>query len=137
MRASPKEQQAAREEGVDFLFRHVPEEILGGNRIAAVRFGTDTDDKVLECDALVCAIGQVNHAPDWLLRLGVKTDERGVILIDEQGRTSHPRIYAGGDNSHGPDLVVTAIAAGRRAAAGMREHFHPLTRFRPDLRRSL
>ena len=137
MRASPKEQQAAREEGVEFRFQHVPKAVLGENSITAVRFGTDTDDKVLDCDALVCAIGQVNHAPDWLLRLGVKTDACGVILIDEQGRTSHPRIYAGGDNSHGPDLVVTAIAAGRRAAAGMRKHFHPMTRLGPDLRRIL
>jgi len=39
-----------------------------------------------------------------------------LIRVDEDGRTSNRRVYAGGDNSHGPDLVVTALAAGRSAA---------------------
>ena len=43
--------------------------------------------------------------------------------MDEHGRTSNPKIYAGGDNTLGPDLVVTAIAAGRRAAEGMLDSF--------------
>ena len=52
---------------------------------------------------------------DWLKFLGIATDERGFIKVDENGRTSHPKVLAGGDNTHGPDLVVTAVAAGRRA----------------------
>jgi len=46
-----------------------------------------------------------------------------VIVVDANGRTSNPKIYAGGDNGHGPDLVVTAVAAGRRAAQGILDSF--------------
>ncbi|CAG0944838.1 partial Glutamate synthase [NADPH] small chain, partial [Anaerolineae bacterium] len=42
------------------------------------------------------------------------------------GATSKPGVYAGGDAVTGADLVVTAMAAGRRAALAMdkylREH---------------
>ncbi len=121
MRASPKEKQAALDEGVRFLFQHTPEAILGESRVSGVRFDRET----LECDVLICAIGQLARTPEWLMRLGVATDERGVIQVDEHGRTSHPKIYAGGDNTHGPDLVVTAIAAGRLAAQGILDSFRP------------
>jgi len=49
----------------------------------------------------------------------VVTDDTGRIRVDAEGRTSNARVYAGGDASHGPDLVVTALAAGRRAAAAI------------------
>jgi NADPH-dependent glutamate synthase beta subunit-like oxidoreductase len=34
-------------------------------------------------------------------------------------RTSIPGVFAGGDNVNGADLVVTALADGRRAAAAI------------------
>lgn len=44
----------------------------------------------------------------------------GRIAVDLQGRTSVPRVWAGGDcTTAGPDLTVTAVAAGMRAAASM------------------
>jgi len=43
----------------------------------------------------------------------------GRVQVDGLGRTTNPRLYAGGDNTPGPDLVVTALAAGRRAAAAI------------------
>ncbi|MER3421606.1 MAG: hypothetical protein C4290_14260, partial [Chloroflexota bacterium] len=47
-----------------------------------------------------------------------QTGPDGRLLVDpETGRTSRPGVFAGGDGVHGPDLVVTAIAAGRRTAA--------------------
>jgi glutamate synthase (NADPH/NADH) small chain len=40
-----------------------------------------------------------------------------LIVIDkETGETSRPGVYAGGDAVTGPDLVVTAMVAGRKAA---------------------
>lgn len=126
MRASPKEQQAAEEEGVAFVFQHKPEEILGEQVISAVRFKTVTGEQaVIECDALICALGQISQTPGWLTRLGIETDERGSVVVNGRGQTSNPDIYAGGDNTHGPDLVVTAIVAGRRAADGILKSFQP------------
>jgi glutamate synthase (NADPH/NADH) small chain len=64
---------------------------------------------------VILAFGQQPAAPCWLEAGGVAT-EFGAIKVDAHGRTSHPRIFAGGDAVHGADLIVTAAAAGRRAA---------------------
>ena len=48
---------------------------------------------------------------------GVKLGNWGEIIIDPATcRTSHPKIFAGGDCQRGADLVVTAAADGRLAA---------------------
>jgi glutamate synthase (NADPH/NADH) small chain len=51
---------------------------------------------------------------------GLKTRDYGLIVIDkETGETSRPGVFAGGDGVTGPELVVTAMVAGRKAAAGI------------------
>ncbi|WP_308283385.1 mercury(II) reductase [Pseudonocardia nigra] len=47
---------------------------------------------------------------------GVKTDDRGFVVVDEAQRTSNPRIFAAGDVSGAPQYVYVAAAAGRVAA---------------------
>jgi len=66
----------------------------------------------LACDQVMKAIGQT-----------LATDGEGVelaggkIAIDEEGRTSNQRVWAGGDcATGGEDLTVTAVAQGRDAA---------------------
>ncbi len=131
LRASPRERQAAQAEGVEFLFELLPLQVLGGQAIRAVAFETPAGERQqIDCDVLICAIGQQAGPPDWLQSLGVETDEQGRIVIDKRGRTTNPNIFAGGDNTHGPDLVVTAIAAGRKAADGMLYHFRPVQKIR-------
>jgi glutamate synthase (NADPH/NADH) small chain len=72
---------------------------------------------ILEADTAVLALGYwpdpiiMNTTPD------LKTDKWGLIFADpETGATNRPGLYAGGDDVTGPSLVVTAMAAGRRAA---------------------
>jgi glutamate synthase (NADPH/NADH) small chain len=115
MRASPKEIAAAREEGVDFVFHKIPQAFVGTGLIEAVRF----ESGELACDAAIVAFGQLADRPAWLGRLGVETDADGFIMVDGDGRTTNPKLFAGGDNTHGPDLVVTAVAAGREAGRAM------------------
>jgi len=140
MRASPKELIAAKEEGVEFLFELSPQRIIGdiaeeveGNHsvtaLALEQKHSNTSAKTevtIDCEQLIMAVGQVNHLPDWLLSLKIKTDPKDRIIINHHGRTSHPLIYAGGDNTNGPDLVVTAVAAGRKAAQGIMNDFKPI-----------
>ena len=123
MRASPKERQAARDEGVGFLFDHQALEIQGKTAVEGFHFKHHEQRLLIPCDAVIVAIGQVNKVESWMEPLGIQTDKRGRIVVDEQGRTSHHKIYAGGDNTHGPDLVVTALAAGRKAASGILNSF--------------
>ncbi|HCR8323141.1 TPA: glutamate synthase small subunit, partial [Shigella flexneri] len=50
-------------------------------------------------------------------------DSQGRIIAPEGNdnafQTSNPKIFAGGDIVRGSDLVVTAIAEGRKAADGI------------------
>ncbi|VAW72688.1 Glutamate synthase [NADPH] small chain [hydrothermal vent metagenome] len=137
MRASPKEKQAALEEGVVFRMECAPVQVLGDKAVTGLRFNKpDGGQETIACDVLILAVGQVPQPPAWLDRFDVQTDERGIIRVDENGRTSNTKFYAGGDNTNGPDLVVTAIAAGRQAARGILDSFRP-TRVAQESIRSL
>jgi glutamate synthase (NADPH/NADH) small chain len=137
MRASPKEKQAAFEEGVFFRVESAPTHVLGDEAVTGVRFNTPGGgQETIACDVVILAVGQVPRPPAWLGRFDVQTDEQGIIRVDGNGRTSNAKIYAGGDNTNGSDLVVTAIAAGRQAAHGILESFRP-TRSAQESIRSL
>ena len=45
------------------------------------------------------------------------------VLVDENKRTSNPRIFAGGDAVRGADLAVTAAADGKKAALAILKDF--------------
>jgi glutamate synthase (NADPH/NADH) small chain len=70
-----------------------------------------------------CAVTAVSYWPDPIIGKttpDLKTDKWGLIYIDgETGATSRPGVYAGGDDVTGPSLVVTAMVAGRKAAAAI------------------
>jgi dihydropyrimidine dehydrogenase (NAD+) subunit PreT len=63
-------------------------------------------------DEILTAIGQILEPPPGPLAL-----EGGKVAVTGPGRTSLPRVWAGGDcASGGDDLTVTAVAEGRDAA---------------------
>lgn len=134
MRASPKEITAAKEESVRFLLHHRPLEIIGNKQTIGMRFAVDNVERIERCDVVILAFGFVPAPPGWLARFAVYTDATGRVVVDESGRTGNPRIYAGGDNVHGPDLVVTALAAGRKAAETIVEDLTLKGRIRRDFR---
>lgn len=123
MRATPREQKSAREEGVKFLYKRTPIVFEGSELLEGVRFKSDDGGESIACDQLIVAIGQIARPPQWLQSMGIESDARGRLIINERGETTRHGVYAGGDNSHGPDLVVTAVAAGRLAAKSMLADF--------------
>lgn len=74
-------------------------------------------------DTVVLAVG---YWPDGSLgkqTAALSTHRWGLIVTDrETGATSLDGVFAAGDNVHGPDLVVTAIADARLAAAGIERY---------------
>ncbi len=75
---------------------------------------------VLEADIVVLAIGYWPDPTIGETTPGLETHNWGLIVADpETGATTRPGVFAGGDAVTGPDLVVTAVAAGRRAARGI------------------
>ncbi|TDH07407.1 hypothetical protein EPR50_G00105710 [Perca flavescens] len=72
---------------------------------------------IQEVDCLLWAIGrQPNTSGLNIGEMGVDTDERGHIIVDEFQNTSRPGIYAVGDVCGKALLTPVAIAAGRKLA---------------------
>ncbi len=74
-------------------------------------------------DAVICAIG---NSPNPLIAStckGLEQGKRGNIVADEvTGKTSHQKIWAGGDVVTGAATVILAMGAGRKAARSMHEY---------------
>jgi glutamate synthase (NADPH/NADH) small chain len=141
MPGSAREVSYSREEGVTFLFHRQPVAILdnGHGQVRGVRVvetrlvddgngrlkphnipGTETE---IVADVIIQSFGFLPSPPDWLAAHGVALSATGKILTSQSGKlphqTNHPRIFAGGDNVRGADLVVRAVYDGREAAGSI------------------
>jgi len=132
MPGSRREVKNARDEGVLFRFNAQPLEILEGpegvrgvrvvrTAASAGRRGdvraVDGAESVIEADVVILAFGFRPSPPAWLAAHGIALHADGkVALADPQRfRTTHPKVWAGGDMVRGADLVVTAVYEGREA----------------------
>ena len=140
------EYQFALGEGVSFMFLTQPVEVIGKNGkvdgLKCVRMDLGEPDQsgrrkpivvpdsefVIPCDMLVTAIGQKKYSKvmEELSKFGIK-DVRGYIAIDDNCRTGHPKIFAGGDcvRSKGEASTVMAVQDGKIAAAGIHKALAP------------
>jgi len=119
MPGSRREVGNARDEGVKFMFNHAPIAIVGSECVDSVRL-KDTQsgvEKTLIADIVITAFGFRASPADWLTTHGVALEESGRIAVTKAApfQTSNPKIFAGGDNVRGADLVVTAVHDGREA----------------------
>ncbi|UCG44284.1 MAG: FAD-dependent oxidoreductase [candidate division WOR-3 bacterium] len=81
-------------------------------------------DYVVPVDTLIVAIGET---PDTdaarLAGAGIKVRRNGTLEVDpETLMTSRPGVFAGGDVVTGPNMVVDAVAAGKKAAESIGRH---------------
>mgnify|MGYP005981533545 CR=1 FL=1 len=73
------------------------------------------DGRTLTVDTLIWAIGREPANDNInLAATGVKTDEKGYIIVDKYQNTHVDGIYAVGDNTGHIELTPVAVAAGRR-----------------------
>lgn len=141
-----EERRHAREEGVRFDYLTVPLRFSGEDgRVTGVecqRMELGEPDEsgrrrpvpvmgsefVLPADSIAIAIG---YNADPLIPSstdGVRANRWHLLEVDpETGQTSRPGVFAGGDNVNGADLVVTALADGRRAATAMHRYLSSLS----------
>ena len=77
-------------------------------------------DFLLPCDTVIISIGTT---PNPLIRsttAGIETNRRGCLVVEEEtGKTTRERVYAGGDAVTGAATVISAMGAGKRAAAAI------------------
>jgi glutamate synthase (NADPH/NADH) small chain len=146
MQGRGEERVHAREEGVQFQYLTIPLRFLGDEegRVRAVQCQKmalgEPDESgrrrpvpvagsefLIEADTVALAIG---YNADPLIpkkTVGLDADRWALIKIDrETGQTSRRGVFAGGDNVNGADLVVTALADGRRAAIAIDKYLRSL-----------
>lgn len=121
LRARPSDLARAETEGVSLLCGRTfsslsisPDGTLNGLTLRNVA-NPDEPSETLPADVVIVAYG-FRPVPDGELQtLGVAYDDAGRIVTDDEGRTSAPKLWAGGDAVRGPALVNRALADGRRA----------------------
>ncbi len=114
---------AAKVEGARALFRAGPLAYLGREgRVVGVRcarLGADRrptgETFELPADLVLLAIGQARLGELVRGLPGVEVAD-GRVVVDAQGATGNPRVFAGGDCISGGQEVVNAVAEGKRAA---------------------
>ncbi len=136
--AREEEVANAIQEGVEFVCCANPTRILGGpgvQGIKCIRMDMCECDEsgrpvpracteagstfTLDVDVVIEAIGQ---GPNPLLAgliPGLKRGRRGTIEVDEDGRTSIPHVFAGGDIATGAATVIGAMGSAKKAAAAI------------------
>lgn len=71
----------------------------------------------LVVDRVLVATGRAPNTADLgLAAAGVKVDRRGFVVVDEQLRTTNPRVWAAGDVTASPQFVYVAASEGALAA---------------------
>ena len=135
MPARQEEIEHAREEGIGIKLLTLPIRFLGdeegwvkGMECIRMKLG-EIDESgrrrplpiegsqfIMEADTVVVAVGQ---GPNPLLPFytpNLKTTPKGHLLVDEEGATSIPGVFAGGDIIPGEATVIDAMGHGKRAA---------------------
>ncbi len=145
--ARREEVEHAEEEGIDFRLLCNPVEVLGYSNpddprdprngfvtgIKCVKMALGEPDEsgrrrpepvegsefVLDVDAVVIAIGT---SPNPLIKSttkGLEVNRKGGIIVNEDGLTSRENVFAGGDAVTGAATVISAMGAGKVAAAAI------------------
>ena len=141
MPARREEYHHALDEGVEFQFLTNPIEIIGneeGNvkKIRCIRMKLGEPDSSgrrrpipiegsefeIKTDTVILAIGTKANPLLTKSIHGLKLNEWGYIITDENGRTSVENIFAGGDIVTGSATVISAMGAGRRAARAIHKY---------------
>ena len=139
MPGSKREVKNAKEEGAQFMFNLQPQRIevdergqVTGVKVVRTEMGQADakgrrgsfpiagSEHIIPADAVIIAFGFSPHRMPWLADHHVVLDKRGRVMAPAIAgypyQTSNPKIFAGGDIVRGADLIVNAIADGRKAA---------------------
>jgi glutamate synthase (NADPH) small chain len=141
MPARSEEIHHAEEEGIQFEFLVAPVEVLGNEKkwvtgLKCVRMQLGEPDAsgrarpvvipgsefVVPCDVVVVAIGTRANPLLTATCPDLKLNKWGNIIVDDQGMTSLPGVFAGGDIVRGAATVILAMGDGKRAGKAMDEY---------------
>ena len=126
----------AKEEGIEFVTCANPTRILGEGCVTGIECvrmslcdidasGRRSPEPIrgsefsLDVDMVIQAIGTSPNPLLVSLIPGLERARRGNVVVDENGRTSVPHVYAGGDIATGAATVIEAMGSAKRAAAAI------------------
>ncbi len=137
MKASPWEKEDAQHEDIPIIDNHTPKAfIVEDGKLKGMTFEkveavydengkrrlvpTGEADVFFEADDIILAIGQDNAFP-WIERdIGVEFGDWEMPVVDKVTfRSTHPKVFFGGDAAFGPENVITAVAHGHQAAVSI------------------
>ena len=138
MPAEKKEIADAKAEGVKFAFQNNIVKILGENKVEKVELiktqeikkegesrlvpvNIENSNYQIDVDYIIMALG--SKPQDFVKELGLNLNKWGNIEIDEEYKTSNPKIYSGGDLAGVKGTVAWAANSGREAAKNIRKAF--------------
>jgi len=138
MPARQEEVHHAQEEGIRFLTLKNAQRILGDDqgRVKAVETLTyvlgekdasgrrspvpvSGSEALLEVDTVIVAIGNDSNPLLRQTTPELEVNKHGNFVVDQDGLTSMPRVWAGGDIVLGAATVILAMGQGRKAAAAI------------------
>ena len=134
MPATSAEVETAEAEGVEIMFLAAPTKIIAENgkvsEMECIRMELGEPDAngrrrpipiegsefTIAVDTVIPALGQASNL-EFVKGLGVKVYSGGTIIANESTlATNVEGVFAGGDVATGPETVINAIAAGKKAA---------------------
>lgn len=136
MPADKREIADAVEEGVMVHELVEPVEFIGTDRVNQIKCmrmqlsGFDSDGRkkpsriagsefVIDADFVIPAVSQYSDLP-FIRKDEVEVTKMGTFVVnDDSLMTSMPGVFAGGDVARGSDVVITAIADGKKAACSI------------------
>ena len=145
--ARAEEVHHAEQEGIKFEFLTAPIEVLGndkrwvtGMKCQKMKLGEpDSSGRrrpevipgsefVLDCDVVVVAIGTKSNPLLTATCPDLKLNKWGNIVADENGATSLPGVFAGGDIVRGAATVILAMGDGKKSAQAMDKYLATLAK---------
>jgi glutamate synthase (NADPH) small chain len=139
--ARAEELHHAEEEGVEFHFLTAPVEVLGNDKrwvtgLKCIQMKLGEPDAsgrarpvpvpgsefVLPCDVVVVAIGTRANPLLTATCPDLKLNKYGNIVADDNGMTSLPGVFAGGDIVRGAATVILAMGDGKRSAKAIDDY---------------
>lgn len=96
--------------GIKFLLKSKIEEISDRNDKGCVKISGENGESEVESDAILVAIGRKPNTEGLNLEAaGVKTDERGAVVVDETLKTTADNIWAMGDVKGGLQFTYISL----------------------------
>ena len=96
--------------GIKFLLKSKIEEISDRNDKGYVKISGENGESEVESDAVLVAIGRKPNTEGLNLEAaGVKTDERGAVVVDETLKTTADNIWAMGDVKGGLQFTYISL----------------------------